>query len=158
MSNCSPSFWTWGLCLGSREVPAHPARLRAAGPGADMGQGASKLPESPRGTAATLVPAPVHTLTHTCHVPGWRLASEAPLAPVHAPVTGAPAAFFMLGTLDSLTSSSPSALSLPGQPVSLIPTPLSLGSLGLLASQFLLIPKNPGGPSSLTSRHMSSRP
>ena len=90
-------------------------------------------PWLPMCTAAALVPAPAHTLAHTCHVPGWRLASEAPLALVHGSrsgTPGTPVTFFMPGTPDVLTSCSPRTLPLsrpegdpdPSSPCPLIPS------------------------------------
>lgn len=138
MSNSSLSFWTSGLCL----QPPYKA-LRASGPQGRRGQRVRKLPQPLMCTAAALVPAPAHTLSRTCHVPAWKLASEPPLALVHSSCTRAPATLFMPRTSDSLTSCFLRALP-PPRPLSdpdrysLIPQ-----TSGTLEPQFILIPKNP---------------
>lgn len=148
----------WSMPTVPRGASPPYKALRASGPQGREGQRVRKLPQPLRCTAAILVPAPAHTLAHTCHVPGWKLASEAPLSLVHGSCTRAPATIFIPRTSGSLTSCFPRALPPPrplSDPDCYSPIPQPSGTS---EPQFILIPKSPRTPSSPSSRYMSSRP
>lgn len=81
MNNSNLSLWTPGCTCGPER--SQPSLHQPQASRADRGQRERTLPQPLMCTAAALMPAPEHTLAHMCHVPGWRLAKEAPLAPVH---------------------------------------------------------------------------